>query len=399
MNKWFTHSALRGFTIIVAATGFARSGAAAWAQDPAPPAAIPVPSATAAVPVQAAVAAVPATEVTRDIQSSRVYKHVPDDRRLTTRVTIKLSDVDLEGVVSRLKQTGTYIRVEEGLKPGRRFTLYANNVPVGKVLEAIALQANLVVCPWQEGVLLEKCPEMTVNGKTYFFQPSNMPWSDEWDRINGALPTGDQPALSPTTAPLPAAATVAPISTVEPPVPVGVQVPATAVPAPWMNGAYPGIPRPMQYIPNDAFVSPPANIRESTILVTALSEHSFVVSESGAGPHNEPGFYLTVYHLMGAGTKAGEKLVAGPRVFHKSSTSPAAVSLDDLNRAYYPYWARANTALPLHVSPPTPGSPGGGPMTPAAPTVAPVPTIGPIPASDTPKLPTGSRSSDKHPGN
>jgi hypothetical protein len=50
-----------------------------------------------------------------------------------------------------------------------------------------------------------------------------------------------------------------------------------------------------------------------SVMVTALSDKSFVVTEPGLGPKNEVGIYLTVYRVE------GDKIREVSRVFHRSA--------------------------------------------------------------------------------
>lgn len=356
---------------------------AAWGQDAIPPTQVTVPAATAGapqtlmpVPAQAAAAPLAPTQQ-ENVPGSRLYKHLPADALLHRRVTMKLDDANLDAVVVALQKAGLPVRLDEGIKPDRKFTLLANNIPVGKVIEAVALQANLVICPQGEGARLERCPEMSVNGKMSFYQPSNMPWSDEWDTPKNFTGVGRTQALqSEVTETL----TPALPEGTEPPVPVGTQAPVQGfqyVPA---NPTLPSGPNTLQYIPNDLPVAPPAtSVHQVSLMVTALSEHSFVVSEAGTGPHNEAGYFLTVYHLTGIGTKAGEKLVAGPRVFHKSPPLVTVMSQNQQSLPYYGYWNGQNVRVTIPAAPaaPTTTAPAViGPLPLPAP-AAPAPTIGP----------------------
>ena len=113
-----------------------------------------------------------------------------------------------------------------------------------------------------------------------------------------------------------------------------------------------------------------------SVMVTALSEKSFVVTEPGLGPNREVGVFLTVYRIVGsANLKEGEKIREVSRVFHRSANGGRALS----SQVGRPGGGSrgANTSRRGGTAPPSPGAPTVNPVSPFG-----QPSPGPTPPND-----------------
>ena len=284
-------------------------------------------------------------------------RHVPALPALHQRIDVVLNETTLRAAFGMLsKQIKLPIDVDPRVKSTVTVTAEATNVPVYHVLEMIVHQPGtgmLMISPKAGGILIEPYPTREVNGKQTMIMGSNPPWSDAWYPKSTiaavASPTFTTQSISPasngasslavTETPILAPASQSGVPTVNPAVatPFGQSTPSfeqpsrldstqagpptaplAGAPTPQVNPGYPPI---IWTEPTQGIYGPPGfELNGSlSVMVTALSDKSFVVTEPGLGPKNEVGVYLTVYRIEGVGTKAGESLREVSRVFHRSA--------------------------------------------------------------------------------
>jgi len=276
------------------------------------------------------------------------FIHVPNDPRLQQRLNISVDNADLASVVKALqKEAGMVILVDSTIPATRKYTLQTHNIPLGKILESVATQAGVMISSEGGTIVLEPYPNMTINGKTSSFPPRNAPWNDTW---GGTRNENSSTFAVPDTSVTPPQIAAAPGNRTLPQ--QGIDIPAAISPAQVISlgpvssdaisqlsavvsAAQPQIPfagiastppgaaSPMVVLPTISAQRP------TPIVITALSEKTFLVTEAAIGPGKAPGFYITVYHITGSpALKAGEKLEAGPRTFHKSA--PGSITVGSL---------------------------------------------------------------------
>jgi hypothetical protein len=338
------------------------------------------------------------------------------------------------------RSTSLRVDIDPGVKSTVKLNLFFHNAPIYRVLEMIVHQPGtgmLMISPKAGGVILEPYPTREVNGKQVLNMGSNPPWSDAWDyntnggsaasaaltgtltgtlsrtRDNGfsisgssALPSqvqsgtsiGALPDQSITTSQTPPAAGQPgvglpnlPVGASQQPAAEGIQVFGGAVAAPspqeflggstsvpvqepFMGG---GGPAAQGFLGMGAIAPEGYSLNGTlSVMVTALSDKSFVVTEPGLGPNREIGVYLTVYRIEGQGTKSGERIREVSHVFHRSANGGRPLT----SRGAMPFMN------PGANNPATRGMGGGGNFAPAQRSAGGAPQSG---AGSTPRNPNG----------
>lgn len=110
-------------------------------------------------------------------------------------VDLRLSDASVRQAAQALAQaSGLTITVDKAVSDQTRLSVEARRVPLANVLETVARQANLLIAPAPNGVLLTTVPTLKVNGPGGVQSETfgSFPWSDAW----GIPPTANLGSLS-----------------------------------------------------------------------------------------------------------------------------------------------------------------------------------------------------------
>jgi hypothetical protein len=178
------------------------------------------------------------------------------------------------------KVSGLSINVDPLIPQETRLSVEARTIPLAKVLEAIGLQATLMIAPDGSGIALKTWPSLKVGDQTEQFTGPLAPWSDEWGLPPTAaiedLPSG---GAGPGTGSLPAGV---------PPGPYPGSAQRATQSSPYGRMGYPGSPDTGtgRGLPRNVTIAP-------------LAERMIVVAEPGYSPQGEAGTWLTVYRLDG----------------------------------------------------------------------------------------------------
>ncbi|HEY3412926.1 MAG TPA: hypothetical protein VGM51_07705 [Armatimonadota bacterium] len=215
-------------------------------------------------------------------KSRQLYGSSQRMKKLASPVDVQLKDATVEQTAQALSRgSGVSIRVDSSVPKKTRITLEARRVALSTVLEAIARQADLLIVPDGEGVLLQARPSLSVNGEDQIHSIRNWPWSSGW----GALPPGAG-GLS-------------------------------AFAMPYLGG--PAVSKAPSFV--ESFLSAPKGSSADTgVAVTSVQDH-IVVAEPGVNAKGEQGTWLTVYRLQ------GEDLVESSVTFHKAHGSTEGASI------------------------------------------------------------------------
>jgi hypothetical protein len=216
--------------------------------------------------------------------------------------TVQFRDATVRQAAQTLSQAARIpIEVDKSVPEDKRLTVEARQVPMGRVLEAIAEQSELQLVPTERGILLTTWPSLKVGPGTQAFTGVLAPWSDEWGMRPTDMAASFHYAVRPGGR----------FTTVEagpgdpsgiPGLPNGTESPFGGPPAAPDGGAGRG---------------PGRGILALTSVVNPGGQSLVVVAEPGAGPQGQPGMWLTVYEV------SGTDLVRRSSVFHRPG--PAGV--------------------------------------------------------------------------
>jgi hypothetical protein len=271
---------------------------------------------------------------------------------LSRPVSVELRDATVRQAAEALaKVAGVNVVADENLPADKRLTVDARRVPLGTVLEAIALQNNLMIAPAPGGVALAPWPTLVVGAETQVLRGPLAPWSDEWagqiqfQQREGGGRLGFQPAA-------PAAG-------------------GMMMGGGFAGGGFPGVGGPAGglggqgaggfggglgglgagggrgggvggfgagggmggFIVPDGFSIPPTVggvPLPGAASITSLAPHWIVVAEPGASPSGVRGTWLTVYRLDGT------QLRRVSRLFHEPAAPAAAAPGDPFGRPARP---------------------------------------------------------------
>lgn len=187
--------------------------------------------------------------------------------KLADPVDLTLKSAGIRQVAETLSRvSGLSIAVDPKVPVNILVSTTAQGVPLGGVLETIAISANLTIFPSDSGVLLKPSGVLQTDEHSFVVRSDNWPWSDDWGVVGTGGLLGRRWLRLFECGPAPAAQAS----------------------------------------------SAPAACSAQSLALAGVGPNTLVVSEPATGPQGEPGYWLTLYQL-----KSG-KLIPGSRSFYRS---------------------------------------------------------------------------------